>query len=162
MPSILYIKALRIECWANPQTFLVQTITRRSIAAVASPFLSWYKKVPKKNKTEKSFNAAGHTPGPLFCRAFTHFRFKDLIIIFPGIVALFQQISFGWNQAKQWWPFAQEGHSKFLHKGLKAKGYPGKKIAAQVLHDLPGKGQVRQRSLSAESLFGYFCGDKSN
>jgi hypothetical protein len=35
-------------------------------------------------------------------------------------------------------------------------------FAAQVLPDLQGKGFVRQRSLSAESLFGYFCGDKSN
>jgi hypothetical protein len=31
-----------------------------------------------------------------------------------------------------------------------------------VLADLQGKGHVRQRSISADSLFGYFCGDKSN
>ena len=38
----------------------------------ASPFLSWYKKGPKKIKSEKSFSAAGHTPSPLFWRAFAH------------------------------------------------------------------------------------------
>ncbi|HWZ15087.1 MAG TPA: hypothetical protein VNW95_07585 [Mucilaginibacter sp.] len=32
------------------------------------------------------------------------------------------------------------GHSKFLHAGLKAKGSPGKNIAAQVLPDLQRKG----------------------
>jgi hypothetical protein len=35
-------------------------------------------------------------------------------------------------------------------------------IIGMVLADLQGKSHVRQRSLSAESLFGYFCGDKSN
>jgi hypothetical protein len=38
----------------------------------------------------------------------------------------------------------------------------GGKMQPVVLPDLQRKGSVRQRSLSAESLFGYFCGDKSN
>jgi hypothetical protein len=45
--------------------FLLQTNTRRSIAAEASPFCLDTKRT-KKIKTEKSFRATGHTPWPAF------------------------------------------------------------------------------------------------
>jgi hypothetical protein len=56
--------------------------------------------------------------------------------------------------------FAEEGTGANLPDGRQAKW--GKVLQPVVLTDLQGKGLVRQRSLSAESLFGYFCGDKSN
>jgi len=37
-----------------------------------------------------------------------------------------------------------------------------KRLQPVVLSGLQGKGPVRQRSLSAESVFGYFCRHKSD
>jgi hypothetical protein len=55
------------------------------------------------------------------------------------------------------------GIANFLHKrSATKKGKPAKKIAARGFILFAGQRLVRQRSISAESLFGYFCGDKSN
>jgi hypothetical protein len=74
-----------------------------------------------------------------------------------------QQNSFGRNQVKQWWARAQEGGIAIVAEALaRANDSWGNILQPVVLTDLQGKGHVRPRSLSAESLFGYFCGDKSN
>jgi hypothetical protein len=57
---------------------------------------------------------------------------------------------------------AVAGHSKFLLKRRIMRTKWGKIIAALVLSGLPGKSHVRQRSISGDSLFGYFYGDKSD
>ncbi len=53
------------------------------------------------------------------------------------------------------------GHSDVLLKRRVVRNM-GKNIAAPVLPDLQGKGHVRQRSISAESVFGSFCRHKRN
>jgi hypothetical protein len=50
----------------------------------------------------------------------------------------------------------------FAEAGAKRERSRAKRLQPGVLPDLQGKGTVRQRSISVESLFGYFCGDKSN
>jgi len=54
------------------------------------------------------------------------------------------------------------GIANFCMHGLRQKGSSGKKIAARGFVRFAGQRPVRQRSLSAESVFGYFCRDKSN
>jgi hypothetical protein len=57
-----------------------------------------------------------------------------------------QQISFGRKRTKQWWPKWWQGIANFCMQGLKVTGSPGKKIAAQVLSALQGKGLVRKEA----------------
>ena len=54
------------------------------------------------------------------------------------------------------------GIANFCMHGLRQKGSSGKKIAARGFVRFAVQRPVRQRSLSAESVFGYFCRDKSN
>ncbi|MET3501472.1 hypothetical protein ABIC45_003084 [Mucilaginibacter rubeus] len=54
-----------------------------------------------------------------------------------------------------------QGHSKFLQKRGRERAKQGKIIAARGSVRFAGQACAR-RSLSAASLFGYFCGYKSN
>jgi len=49
------------------------------------------------------------------------------------------------------------GHRKFLQRISQCAQYGRKKITAQVLPDLQGNGLVRQRSISTDLTFCFFC-----
>jgi hypothetical protein len=57
---------------------------------------------------------------------------------------------------------AGKGISKLCRRRGWCERSGGKVLQPVVLPDLQRKGPVRQGSLSAESVFGYFCRDKSN
>jgi hypothetical protein len=71
-----------------------------------------------------------------------------------------QQKSFGRNRGEQCKTCAVAGHSKCLQKHRPRMCEAGQIFTAQVLPDLQGKGPVRQRSLSADLIFGSLYQDK--
>ena len=71
-----------------------------------------------------------------------------------------QRVSFDRNHAKLWWAVRLQGIAIFCRSAGSERTQWSKKVAALVLRDLQRKGLVRQRSLPAGSVFGYFGAPK--
>jgi hypothetical protein len=101
-----------------------------------------------------------HSPGPLFCQANALFlgSFIEPINLKFSPSAVQLRVKSG----KTMVALASEGHSNSCRSISLVRTQWSNILQPVVLPDLQGKGLVRQRSLSADSLFGYFCGDKSD
>jgi len=81
------------------------------------------------------------------CRILSVFTVCGLIFFFPSAEQLWAK------SGKTMVALSAEGHSNFWLKRRPERAKLGRKIAAQVLTDLQGKGHVRQRSISDDRRF---------
>jgi hypothetical protein len=115
----------------------------------------------QKIKPQKSFHPQARLPGPRFAAGLCPLLFS-VVLMFTLILIcdeIRQTNSFGRNQAKLWWVVRLQGHTTFAKRWL---GESGQFLRPQVLPDLQRKGLVRQRSLLADLIFGYFLSRESN
>jgi hypothetical protein len=99
-------------------------------------------------------------PGPRFAAGLCPLLLAFLFGVNALIKHCRQQISFGRNQVKAMMGWCGCGAYNICEAGLSAPW--GNFCAPPLLPDLQRSGPVRQRSLSADLIFGYFLSRESN